>query len=1809
MLTGSDLRKKLEEVVSLREKARGVLDALCEDLKSENLLKHQSVDAAFSCVNSALAEQDKLLEIQEISSEDDFKKVSDIGAAIEKWEKEHDFSEKLESLRGFISKACLIQNGDGELIEFCSKAEEALGRLNSIDKNDYDAVTAFIEECSIFEQVVGIITGSLSMPEDRQVKKALINALASDYVDLAERELSIREQDKAAGEINEVSKPEAGHDDKAEIKAETTTENETGAKTDTDVGNIKAESGINSVAENVNEPVKAAEEAAEEKAPYEEDYIIHDVEIEVESSADNIKSVKKITGELFSPSTKAYGKCFVPLFNLFECLSGYSREWIDLFMEYKEVNASIIDPAIDFLLRKGFCQLIKHKEYGNLLAPTPKLIVGMDRARIDKKNLFYKSKTVKHILNDDDGIRMFADKRVVFSYIMNNHLLSAYKYWKDIPEFGFSQSVGGKCYALNFNTSSIKFPVALSLGGYGLIGEEEVFTFNTEFFKLCIISERKKDNAFILAKSLLEKYPQLKEARAVIYALETNEYYDYETMAELKASDVWDPAIFETEELENDKEADNLKAEEVETTLSEDGEHIEETNSVKTEELEPVIEPEDAENEPETVPESENEETPEPITIEKSAIFAPEDMDIEEDSKASANENMDDILKDVCDMVNNGRNYCATAYLKAVSGAEAMYEQFAYALNDPMANCSYLSKVVLSHYPEQLPVTNYLKTAALIRAFFSKETDYDLKGMKEVFAPETDEFAEEGGPSIKDIMFKLYDFKLRHRMGMDGVADYRKKNDINRNEAKKLLQIDVGAFCDSLEQSIKNENTVCARFVECLKLIYSADTDLVKYMKGVAEGKDDDGFITAVTDFLGKEFMRDGCDVLVGNIDGNKMTEYVNVFWDLSNDKVRLKSRERLLPKRYTSVATKLKRMIEYLCKWIDLNPVNSNVKNSDAELEYEQSKGKLLEDLKLAVDFLSREGQEPMEEAGSRILLSALEYVRSCIDGSFDSEANKYFYMDFLRGDLITLDSDYMPVINHQYDDVAELSFKHRVIAHSRAELPSLEERVDCIFNGDEDYGSARLIMNYLSSHGKDTKYADDLADNAADAAKEADVNYTRCIDDLDYMEFKGQIDNLSVNNKDYVQSNIQKAYLTAKTTNNFSFFYKVCNAYKKKLMGFAKNIGARTEYELNELIEKYNNDPEKNSDMKQRLMNIQDALEKQEYTIAEDRLSRYRNNESDVFTELFETDYLEMFMNQYDMYFNAVSRRSGRIFNKPSKMAKRDEKISTRLMDNWVNSRVSRDSIKNLLEAMEFVVTDISDEKCSIRNASLYLVHLDYNINNSRHPVTAFGFEAQEKGIRVLVLQGNYEANNLLEKQRELGSEYNTLVLLDGYMSSTERRKLARKIKKESPAKAFAVIDRVVMQFLISNCSKDRMNQMVLSIIMPFSYYQPYVWESSKNMPPDIFMGRQKELTDIVSPQGINLVYGGRQLGKSALLRMAKQSVDSNELGNRAVYVDIKNMNVDEAACAIGRKLYMEGIIREKKASYTWQELTYCIEERLTEEEDRIPYFLLLIDEGDKFIEDCASVAYKPFDYLKQLQGIGIDRFKFVIAGLHNIIRFKREALGNNSVITQLRALTVKPFASPEARELLKAPLYYMGLRFPSEYDKLCTLILARANYFPGLIQLYCAKLLEAMTKDDYAGYREYDTPPYVVMENHIKKILADEEFKQQVQEKFEITLELDDDDYYKVIALLLARLYNTDESRQGFSAQDIINEGKDCMIDKIGKLSVEKMKALLDELVELNILKEINGNYSFNRHHFLTMMGDDASIERKLVEYIGD
>ena len=211
---------------------------------------------------------------------------------------------------------------------------------------------------------------------------------------------------------------------------------------------------------------------------------------------------------------------------------------------------------------------------------------------------------------------------------------------------------------------------------------------------------------------------------------------------------------------------------------------------------------------------------------------------------------------------------------------------------------------------------------------------------------------------------------------------------------------------------------------------------------------------------------------------------------------------------------------------------------------------------------------------------------------------------------------------------------------------------------------------------------------------------------------------------------------------------------------------------------------------------------------------------------------------------------------------------------------------------------------------------------------------------------------------------------------------------------------------------------------------------------------------------------------------------------------------------------------------------------------------------------------------------------------------------------VLTKLSSMTIKPFNSSEAWELLEKPLYTLGFRFSPEKQYLIAMIFANANYFPGLIQLYCSKLIEALrNKNTYGGYSDTKVPPYDINDGIIKKILSDKDFQQEVKAKFDITLDLEgNDNYYRLLALLMAWLYHEERRYDGYSAQDIMNVAKEAMTKKIVQLSLDELIGFLDELCELNIFrKTLDDKYLFNRYNFFQMMGDREQVEKGLLEYM--
>lgn len=1174
------------------------------------------------------------------------------------------------------------------------------------------------------------------------------------------------------------------------------------------------------------------------------------------------------------------------------------------------------------------------------------------------------------------------------------------------------------------------------------------------------------------------------------------------------------------------------------------------------------------------------------------------------------------------EMIVEGQTYCAVAYLNVLGKKNEQikegYIKLAYATNDPIRNCRYSSDEMFNIFPENVEGFNdYLMVSASLRNFFYNHTPYDYT-MKSLYDGKIkNDVIISACPNLSSVIYKFTQFKENEHKGMDACADYRMKDSETLEKNIVKTKQDARDYYDNIICGKTNENASHKRYIETRKIGFAKDGELATYLKAIIDDEKD--IVDLVRDYLEKTFIKKDSTINAANIDDKKIEDFIEECWSKAAEKISSeKKSSQLMGSLRQNFRNTVFKGISILCSWCEYIE-RLEIKGEDGSYSrYKTVKDDVINDIKASVSYYEKEyGKSNIEnKAGIKILVGTLSEILSRIDGTYNDRHEKYFYIDFLRTDDVVLDENCMPDLSEKYDEVVELAIENRIKMHSKKEYEEFGERLNAIFAGADDYGSGKHILDYLDEMNQldqiteqyDIEESIRYAESQAAQIIKSDFEGT-----IELMENYGQIDNTNENVKEKLLRIADEEFQHACETKNFGFFAKVVRCYENQVRREAKTLEEPIIRELETYIENHKMDSDYEEKLP-RIEKIKRMIDEQNYTVAEDLISRLRKNEPEGDKLPYETDYLEEFIDGYNMYMKMVNNMGKSVSVLVSKSTKsKTGRGAMKLADNWMDtgSKPSAEKTKVLLKTLGFPVEKVEPGQKAGRYEN-YKVSLEKPANgrkeNLTHPIAAFGSKAYIEGFRVAILLGKFDADGIIEAIKEIGNAKNTIILLDYTLTLNDRRKIARKIKELATPKVFGIIDRTLLAYLMENYDDMQISKMVMATMMPFSSYQPYVADSASVMPPEIFMGRKDELEKIESPEGVNIVYGGRQLGKSALLRMAQNDIDQNENGDRAILVDIKGRDYKKAVKKIADELKLRNVI-DKRASVTnWDELANVLKERLLKDgPNRIPYLLLLLDEADAFIESCEAVNYQPFDALKDIQSVGVERFKFVIAGLRNVVRFNREvALGNNSVLTHLESMTVRPFRPMEARELLEIPLYYLGYRFPADKQHLITMIFARANYFPGLIQMYCIKLVEAMKKPDYAGYNEFETPKYVVNEDHIKKALADEGFRQQVREKFEITLKLDEDNYYYLIALIMAELYHEEHKVNGYTAKDILEAGTEFDIKKISELGTEKLGAFMDELVDLNILRKTSEKeYLFNRYNFLQMMGSKQEVDDKLIE----
>lgn len=1163
------------------------------------------------------------------------------------------------------------------------------------------------------------------------------------------------------------------------------------------------------------------------------------------------------------------------------------------------------------------------------------------------------------------------------------------------------------------------------------------------------------------------------------------------------------------------------------------------------------------------------------------------------------------VIHDVFALSAEDRVPVAAAYLKAASllndALTPFNNVFAYAVNSPLENMDYhLENIVMQYGSADERIAGffpYAQIAGIIRGTFYHSSDNDYFAASAYLDDNVLSFL----PSLRKVIDIAEKFRIETGKGMDLYADYR-----NQSAEKKI------ATLNKLSESAKelrslyfgqyfHESVPQKRFKVTKALVFERDGLIDKMLRCVIENNG--ALFDEIKDKISETFIRSGCVISAENIDKNKIEEFIEDFWALAGKDKNIHERKTstLMGSLRNNIRIPVSRIAELVCSWAS---IHTTLHTDEAENElqlYRSVREEMLVSLASAAQELDSfvDFDDLMSRSGVIILRDLIKELTDRMSGNWTDEHRKFYFADFLSTGHVLLDDEYLPDLTFTLCDLPTFNILTRIKAHAQTKDADMIGYAKETYTRQEDrhdFGTSHKIAEYLRCLGRESEWEEPADADMFDeqAKKQIRDCYDNFIIDLAAAFSRGQIKTSNA----FLQTvgdTAQSLYQFCIDSHNYGFFFRFIAICKEMIHDNALEYGVILATQLDRLSE----DSEMDDDTFRK---ISGYIESQQFTVAEEMMSRFSTDDIDTSDDLNRDTlrYLAQFWNEFDANYNAIAGERGttlvRILSTSGAM--KDRRGGEALVNNWPRSeRCSAEQITTLLNLLGWRDVEVSERKILERGASFAVKESDriFSQREYAHPIAAFGTQAYNDGFYVVCLFGTTDSKRLIDICRQLDSTVgNKIVLIDFALPAAERRKLAHMTKIVSFANTYLFVDRVSLLFLANHYIGgvgDTNNRALFAISMPFTYYQPYGLGSSSLTAPELFSGRKDELLSVESPQGANLIYGGRQLGKTAILKKAMHETHDPENGRYAFVIDIKDKNCREAALKVSRWLSTEGIISEDQVTDNWDSFALVIRDSIMK--NSISFILLMLDEADCFIDDCKNYNYAPFVALKDLQQSLFNQFKFVLAGLHNIVKFKRDvALGNNSVIAHLSSINIKPFDYPTAKLLLREPLGYLGFDF-EEDDTSFMQICSATNYYPGLLQFFCNKLVEAL-KRNYAGYNESNTPGYKVTMRHISKILANKEFLDEIKNKFEITLRLSEDNYYYILALLLGMLFEENESPDGYGAEDILNMAQSLGIDTLNKLSKEQLSALLDELCDLNILRTIGSGYTFRTRSFRDLLG---------------
>lgn len=1174
--------------------------------------------------------------------------------------------------------------------------------------------------------------------------------------------------------------------------------------------------------------------------------------------------------------------------------------------------------------------------------------------------------------------------------------------------------------------------------------------------------------------------------------------------------------------------------------------------------------------------------------------------------------------------------------------------EVSYVLRDPLYNRFFSNRDVYNYWDSLVEIPegdsgnarDYLNCAAMVRCFFKPDLSNDswhwqVDNRLKQINNDSDNLALEKLPNLKKLINLFGNFLKKNKQGLGtclegaGITDQEK------------LRNSLAGFINKIhDQKQKDENNVRInhrhpRVQATYEGLFGAQSDIAKCFANLNDVKSILAFCSNFTDLPEDKFKTISAIDFPNRISQDKVEQYIEDCW--SRNKGAHKRNEPLYGIERSKIDNLLIDTIELLGKYAltaeKLNQLGNAVINKDVVKKQADEANEICTALISEMEGIKTDNFTEI------VSICALRYLVKSLIKTFTPgyEKQMNFYEPFLLTNWIELDENYYPNLSFNFN-ISGLSLfdrckKHIEQVEQEHLAPDNEETLRIVCNralSSRNIGTYKLLLKKINT--------DEQSVLSPVSSKEMVELGQKFIND-ELGDFRSNLE-LAYNYGQIVEKDQMDSYMEIanrladhlKKSQNYGLITLFNDACQKRILldSTSRRKDLQNQFEI--LKKKLSSDQEESDSVENYpiIKQIDECLQENNLSVAEDYIHQCRDgNKTEISQKVvsYPNEFMS-FLESYQPYYDVCSQNKKyvlkQVFERWTLKQGKDMKSLTRnnrgteqiaFVDAWTKfSSQSRDAgLSDFLSHLGF--PEITSENVDRQRANRIVYHVHFKKNNglgdvrpNNHSFVKFGSGIYSKGLRLIAMSGQRSPDNILQELEEakIESDIGTICIYDAAMTVAERRELAKLMKTNENMVNIIVIDRVMALYLTKFERLVRNNKMI-ELSMPFGNAQPFI--PSGFIPPEMFIGRTGELAKIRNMDGPTLVYGGRQLGKSILLKQVSYLEHHPQKGMYAFYFDIKGRKYSEALEEITRELVRNGLFTKK--TNDWNQFSNQMKDILSGNSNvDISKIFLLIDEADQFLQSAVEVKNKPIEILREMHNYAPDKFRFVLAGLHNVVKFDKNQLGGNSVYGQLEHLNIKPFNFADACELLLKPLSYLGFTIPS--TKIVSTILSKTNYFPGLIQFYGAKLVESV-KESYRK-NEFDVaknPPFELDENYLKILLEDKYFLEQIENKFQITLRVDkdDDNYYYIIALMMAERYALDDGqpKRSYKPKDIQEIGEIEDISKITNLKIETLEALMDEMQELNIFsKDADGGYLFNRYSFYSMMGGEQKIEQELESF---